>query len=119
MGRPMQSIESLRSLVATRLPALANVRRISDIELTDPVRVRMIDEEPKRLRLAALVSKAEKALELFVATGARADEAARAQQLVSQLRRRLAALTCSTVSGGSHYLRPRVGVGGEVWLPKA
>jgi len=59
MGRPLQRIEGLVSMAASRLPALAEVRCFSDISRTDPVYVRLFAEAPERVKRRAGLATAK------------------------------------------------------------
>ena len=81
MGRTPQRIEKLRSLAMTRVPELAMVRKMSDVAKTDPLRVRIVDQNEQRLAV-------EKAVSAFVAVAKEsksAPERLKAQEKVKAL----------------------------------
>lgn len=65
MGRGMVRIESLRSLMATRLPALACVRLFSDVAPDDPLRVKLYDQDKERLLRVQGVERAQQVVKLL------------------------------------------------------
>ena len=55
MGRTTEAIESLRSMLTTRVPSLVGLRHFSDMAETDPVRLRVFNGDAERLRTKSTI----------------------------------------------------------------
>ena len=75
--RPREAIESLRSLLVTRVPAAGKLRTFADIKKNDPIRVAFLDNNEKvvgcKLAIAALNATAGPGVDDSALRGARRD----------------------------------------------
>ena len=69
-GRSVKVIEGLRSLLATRVPDMKKYRYFGNLDRDDPVRIRIFEEDPQRVRLKAAVESLTKTHAQLVKAGA-------------------------------------------------
>ena len=85
MGRTPQRMEKLRSLAMTRVPELASVRKVSDVAKTDPIRVRIVDQNEQRLAVEKAMSAYAKVAKEAKAAAQRVAAQEKVQALTNEL----------------------------------
>ena len=95
MGRTTEAIESLRSMLTTRVPSLVGLRRFSDMAETDPVRLRVFNGDAERLRTKSTIEALKRLVAQVEEGGGGGDgggDAAVAAGGLAKLREKLAKL---------------------------